>query len=207
MTTAQSFRRELLPILQALIDYSQLLEQQIDDSAVQSSTKQELAMQSMHKIIMILQSSRHEYPEWVFNRGFNRFLRGGFRFILIHLDRILEAFFSINYYMKQPIDKILMGEVAANLQKTMAKNAALLQIIHNFFAGKMLGDIHEDFITDITELRNVMRAELPDSAELLDISTDYINLAALTRDVIDIRELLLKILASLPLDEYAVAAS
>ena len=56
----------------------------------------------------------------------------------------------------------------------------------------------------MTDVHNSLRNVLPGSIELLDVSPDYVNLAAFARDVIDIRELLLQMLAGLPIDDLAV---
>ena len=45
---------------------------------------------------------------------------------------------------------------------------------------------------------------LPHSLELMDLNPDHLHLASLMRDVVDIREILLKILTALPIDDLAV---
>ena len=211
MRTGQQFRRGLVPMLGALIEYSRVLEREIAsfnsiEAAESVNTtpigrKDELAKE---KIKIIMQTYCHDYPEWVFKRGFNRFLRGGFRYILIHIDQVIDAFFSLDYYLSQPVDTYFMTSVAPQLQRVISKNTELLQIIHDFFAGANHALPPENITSDITDIQGSLKGVLPDSIELLEISPDYVILAALARDVVDLRELLLKILASLPIDAVTV---
>ncbi len=86
------------------------------------------------------------------------------------------------------------------MQRVINKNSELLQIIHDFFAGASNALPPENITSDITDIQDSLKSVLPDSIELLEISPDYVILAALARDVVDLRELLLKILASLPIN-------
>lgn len=147
------------------------------------------------------------YPEWVFESGFNRNYRGSFRYILIQLNRVMDAFYSLDYYIHQSIDADMRAEVANQLAAVMDKNNDLLEVIRAFFANEISGKIHENYISDITELRNISQVVLPDNLELLDLSRDYTIIAAMVRDVMDVRELLLQILTALPMDELVVTAS
>lgn len=193
------FRMGLCPILKALIRYSSELEKFMHDRNSENQLEKRL-----HKIENVLCARRNEYPEWVFETGFNRNLRSSFRYVLVQLERVTEAFFSLDFHARQKMDAELFAEVAPQLAVVISKNIALLNIIREFFAGEAITQTSENFTHDITEVQQSLRNSLPASVELLDMSPDYINIAALARDVIDIRELLLQILTGLPIDDIAV---
>ncbi len=153
---------------------------------------------------MVASANSNDYPEWVFETGFNRNLRASFRYVLVQIDRITEAFFSLDYHARQPIAPEFLEEVAPHLAIIVGKNRELLHIMHSFFTGDAILQTNENFTSDISGIYNSLRNVLPGSVELLDVSPDYVNLAALARDVIDIREILLQILAGLPMDNLAV---
>lgn len=194
------FRAGLRPILKALIRYSSELEKYM----LRGHTSLNPLEKKLLKIESVLRARRNEYPEWVFETGFNRNLRSSFRYVLVQLERVTDAFFSLDYHARQKVDEELFAEVAPHLAVVLSKNVALLEIIRAFFAGEPIHQTDENFTHDITDVHQSLRNILPASLELLDMSQDYVNLAALARDVIDIRELLLQILTSLPIDDIAM---
>ena len=103
------------------------------------------------------------------------------------------------------MDAELLAEVAPSLALVLDKNVELLKIIRAFFAGESVRNDHENFTSDITSIQNSLQSVLPASMELLDVSPDYVNITALARDVVDIRELLLQMIAGLPMDDVIVA--
>ncbi len=193
------FRMGLGPILTALIKYSSDLEKFMLNHTDENPLEKRIL-----KIESVLCARRNEYPEWVFETGFNRNLRSSFRYVLVQLERVTDAFFSLDYHARQKVDEELFAEVAPHLAVVLNKNVALLNIIRAFFAGEPIDATSENFTHDITDVHQSLRNILPSSIELLDMSPDYVNLAALARDVIDIRELLLQILTGLPIDDFSV---
>jgi len=121
--------------------------------------------------------------------------------VLLQLEYIAEGLIALDYHMRQPIDQDLLADVAPQLAQVVEKNSHLLQVLQDFFAKGQFEDKHENFTRDITEIQNVMHSVLPGSVDLLDISPDYVSLSAIARDVVDIRELLVKLIAGLPVGE------
>lgn len=193
------FSMGLVPILNALIQYAEELEKYL----LSERGSGKLLQNKLISVESLLCSQREEYPEWVFEPGFNRDLRSSFRYVLVQLDRITETVISLNYHVRQSMDAELFAEVAPKLAEVSARNAELLQILRAFFAGEKIEPNQHNFTSDITNVYQSLRNVLPASVELLDVSSDYANVAALARDVIDMRELLLQILTGLPLDEKA----
>jgi len=195
------FRIALTPMMDALIKYSSELEKYIQNNqgAVRILEKRLL------KIENILRSRRNQYPEWVFEPGFNRNLRSSFRYILVQMERVTDAFFSLDYHARQPVDTELLADIAPQIIVVLSKNVELLKIIRAFFANESVDQSLENFTSDITNVHQAMQNLMPGSIELLDVTPDYVNLASLARDVIDIRELLLQIITGLPIDDLAVS--
>lgn len=194
------FRQGMLPILQALIDYSSAVTMHV----LKEEKNTQAMDQAVNRLERVLRSHRNEYPEWVFEAGFNRNLRSSFRYVLIQMERITESFFSLDYHVRQTMEPEMLADFAPHLSLVCTRNAELLQVMRGFFAGERITLNQENFTSDITDVHNSLRNLLPGSLELLDMSPDYVNIAALARDVIDIRELLLQLLAGLPIDELAV---
>jgi NADH:ubiquinone oxidoreductase subunit 6 (subunit J) len=194
------FRQELAPILNALIRYSEALQHYVSHQTASQAKLDDLR----GNIENIMQSHRGAYPEWVFETGFNLNLRASFRFVLVQLERITEAFFSLDYHVRQPLPEGVDEEVASQLAHVISKNAELLRIMRAFFAGENINENHENFTSDVTDVQNSLRSVLPESVELLDVSPQYVELAAIARDLVDIRELLLAVLAGLPMNDLTV---
>jgi hypothetical protein len=190
------FRHALIPIFDGLAIFSGEMQAAL-------ASKQIDALPSF----IVLMTGWHQtcYPEWVFRRDFNRHLRAGFRYVLVHLNEVIDAFLSLDYHLHKIADDELLQELSSNLVDAISKNQLLINLITDFFAGKPLDQNHANLTSDITELHNVTRSILPQEVELLDLNTDYIHISAIVHDVVDIRTILLKILTALPIDDLAVS--
>lgn len=197
------FQHGVQPVLNALTAYSSAL-----GGKILQSGEADLALgKARVDIERVFCSSAKEYPEWVFEEGFNRNFRSSFRYVLIQLDRAAEIFFSLDYHVRQPVDAELLAAAAPPMILVLEKNAELLEVICSFFLGKRITMHAVNYTSDIIDLHNVMRNVLPGGVELLDVVPDYLNLAALSRGVIDMREILLQIAAGLPMDDDASAVN
>lgn len=195
--TYLKFSQSLLPIFQDLIVYSDNL-----CAALQTPP----TFSALSSFIDIEMSWHHaSYPEWVLKQGFNRHLRGGFRYILIHLDEISDAFLSLDYHTREIKEVALLQDLVPVLSVAIMKNKSLLSLISSFFAGNPVDQSDTNLTSDITDLYNTGQSILPQSLELIELNPDYLHVAALMRDVVDIREILLKILTALPIDDLAVS--
>lgn len=190
----REFSKGLLPIIDAMTGYARELH---NDFLDQKDHQASLEKRIKH-IETIMLSQQNQYPEWVFENGFNRNLRAGFRYVLVQLEYITEGFISLDYHLRQPLDKDLLADVSKELAEVAEKNAHLLQVLREYFAKSQFEDKHENFTHDITSLQNAMHAVLPGSVDLLDMSQDYVTLSAIARNLIDMRELLVRLIAGLP---------
>ncbi len=203
----RKFSMALLPIFKGLSAYTAELQQAV-------TTISEISVESEHEFTALmsmtpfLQRMTHwcenDYPEWVLKRGFNRHLRSGFRYVLLHLDEIMEAYLSLDYHLRELSDLALLQDIANQLSDVLDNNKKMFSVIIAFFAAEPIDQSQQDFTSDVTDLYNIARSVLPSNIELLDLNPDYIHMASAMRDAVDTRQILLKILTALPIDELAV---
>lgn len=187
------FRKGVLELLEKLSQFSETLTQYFlqDDSVKKTLQQKKIALEEALV-------SMDVYPEWVYELGFNPGLRAGFRFFLIYLERTIEMYFALHYLSRQEIDKQLRDELRGPIAHAMDKNQELLTILINYFASGHLTETTSNFTSDIVALEEKTRQFIPKNIEFLDISPDYITLAAIIRDIKGIRDTLLQLLAALP---------
>jgi len=190
------FSRGMLPLMEALISYSQSLQQ----SFVSHPHNWQALGEKKGQIEKILSSRPNYYPEWVYEVGFNPALRAGFRFFLIHIEYVCELFFSMHYLMGMGIDAELLSELSAEMTTVVQKNEALLHIMQNYFVTGHFKEVtsNADFTSDMVALEKTLNDVTPGNLDLLNLSTDYITLAALIRDLKDLRGILLQLFMALP---------
>lgn len=176
----------IMPLLQSMVDYSSAFRHEKLLSEMEWQVQRALAAKSA------------KYPEWVYKRGFNPGLRSGFRYFLIHLECVAELYFSFNYWVMRPLEWTHYGDFRQNLVNVVHKNELLLQALIDFFSFNTLPQTDADFTSDMSALEASLDSHIPSSLELLDMSPDYIALTALTRNVRDTREQLLKLILALP---------
>lgn len=202
------FRQEILPALTNLMNYSDALSNSLLSSYMEVSTdSQDFEILSNKKLVLLskqkvkletLFASTHIYPEWSFEIGFNPGLRSGYRFFLIHIERIIEIFFALEYIVHQNIASSISLELSAVIMEVLKTNRQLLEILHTYFVENVFAPISDDLHSDITELENALQKLVPQQIELLDMTPHTILLIDLVRYVKDIRELLMQLLLSLP---------
>ena len=188
------FCEGVAPLLITLKEYSIVL----TENLLGRSTLERLAEEKL-KVEKAMLFQYSIYPEWVYETGFNPGLRSGWRFILIKVECVVEAYFSLDFLANRRGDVALLSE---HLSMTMRQNEALLNILIRYFGNRELVKDHEDFkrdfTTDLTTLEETLQRIVPQHIELLDISPDYIALVGLVRDIRDLRGLLLQLVMALP---------
>lgn len=186
----QEFRNGVASILQSFSAYSQQLSSQLSgvEHAAAAAKTSELSL---------FWKQQNNYPEWVYEIGFNPGLRSGFRFFLINLDRIAEILLSLGYLIRQA-EPDLLREISVSMSDTMNNNEELLNIMLTYFTNGKLEETSSDYTSDITALEQALHRNVPDSIELLDIQPGYINVTSIVRDVKDLRAILLQLIIALP---------
>lgn len=187
---AKEFSASILPTLKAIDQYSELLQQFVSKTDI---NEQLLLDQSVAMNNTLL----YPYPRWVYETGFNRGLRSGFRYFLIHVEQLIEIFFSMELSCRDIKNSSGMGDLSYDIASAMNKNTELLKNLIYFFEHSKMMDIKNDYISDITVLEEKIKNFLPSSLELVDVATPHISLLAVLRDIKDSREKLLQLNMSL----------
>lgn len=186
----QAFRDGLVPILNAAIDYLAVMIKSIKYKDQQRLAKIKWIVENA------LRTQTGNYPEWVYEMGFNPGLRAGFRYFLIYLERVVETLFSIDYLLNTKLE--LPEHLADAVKYSLQKNQELFTILRVYFETNTLRETPIDLTSDISRLEKVLNEIVPGNLELLDVSPEYVSFTALVRDIKDMRQLLLQLLMSLP---------
>lgn len=194
------FADGVLPAFRAFDGYIKA----VMDVAVDNGARKKLS-EKIVAIENVLQRQSGAYPEWVYEVGFNRGLRAGFRFFLLSIERIADNLMSLNFLLSRLQDHTLLESVSAELTDVMLHNQQLLAVIVDYFATQKLPLHTADFTTDVAELEKVVQRMLPAHIEFLDMSPNYIILTAIMRDIRDLRQILLSLVMALP-SEAAVTS-
>ena len=189
----QAFRQGITPILQLLIDYNDLLIRCLHHNANLTALTNK-----KNEIESVLQAYSSDYPEWVYEVGFNPGLRSGFRFFLIQLERVIECYFSMHYLVSTfdlgELTEGMLDEVVNSIQN----NRELLSVLIFYLDKKELLKSDANYIDDIKALESALGNTLPYHIDLLEISSQSLSLLAFVRDIKDSRDLLLQLVMSLP---------
>jgi len=188
----QEFSEDILPVLQQVADY-------LETSILHFSEK-EYSQEWFEKKINLekMLSKKIAYPEWVFATGFNPGLRGGFRFFLIHLDRIIELLFALTYLLDRFITQHTNQMMRDLIIHSMKVHHEIFNILINYFKHNQLGYFSIDYDSDIATLDKTIWQILPARLEGIDLSEEPLTLLALVRNIKDTRRWLLKLLSALP---------
>lgn len=127
----------IMPLLQSMVDYSNAFRHE------------KLSPEMEWQVQRALTARSEKYPEWVYKPGFNPGLRSGFRFFLIHLERVTELYFSFNYWITRPLDWTHYGDFRQDLVSVVHKNELLLQALIDFFSSNSLPQTDADFTSDM----------------------------------------------------------
>ncbi len=189
-SVVDEFRAGVVPILSALTAMSQTL---VSCYAVDQATMNiNGARCNVEKVL-----EQRAYPTWAYEIGFNPGLRAGFRFFLVHLERLIEGMFALSDLVQQPIhlkDEALRVAIHESLQC----NHELFVLLEHYFAENTYPVLTHDLTTDIATLENCLQQVVPPQLALLDVSPDYVILTALVRQIKDNRQRLIQLIDTLP---------
>lgn len=188
------FSEGIIPLLNAIRGYFQVLSKQVMTNEV----NQETLSNAKLNISALFERQEGMYPEWVYDVGFNRGLRSGFRFFLIHLEKVTEIIISINFILKRGLDPSLLQSIAEPLATFMKKNDELFEILITYFQERRLSEIHSNFTSDMDELEEAVKKIIPRNVEALEVAPHYLHLAEWMRDMRDLRGVLLQLAMALP---------
>lgn len=186
----------LLQVLKLLRIYMQQLSDCYKEGR---SLNKEQSLQMMHKMML---AKSNAYPEWVYDVGFNRLLRSGFRYYLIVIDRIIEILNSIELLSYECKEYELVTDYGLLLAEVMDQNQYLVAVVSEFIELKKVSDLSQDFVSDINSLELTLQSLIPAGLDLIELTPQFIKTTALVRDMRDLRDLLLKLVVALPIEHH-----
>jgi hypothetical protein len=149
---------------------------------------------SEYQIEKTLVSPQSIYPEWVFETGFNPGLRSSWRFVLIHIERMIELYFSLRYLIANHANHAKLLDMSFALEK----NAELLTILIHYFEDKKIQFSESDYMSDLDALESELQKTIPQHVDAIDFSPDDVAITAIVRAIRDMRTLLLQLVMGLP---------
>lgn len=188
----KEFKQSVAPVVRLICEYTSSLRIAFQD------TKFSQDFSLKNQIEKELSAWTNRYPEWIFDTGFNPGLRVGYRYFLIKLDQVIEALFSLSYLFTKTLDSANMLQIKEPMKKVLESNLDLLEVISNFLNNKALPTTSANYMDDIQGLEAAVAKILPQSIELLDINTDGLIISAIVKDLKDLRQLLIQLIAALP---------
>lgn len=186
------FSEGIVPVLHCLNEYSLALNESLLDSDSNDVVEKRIKLEN------ILQAHGGIYPGWVYEVGFNRGLRSGYRFFLVNVERISEIYFSMDFLISRKIDSSLISNLYSDIENAMQKNQELISMLIEYFNHNKMTGSESDFTTDIKALEKALHRVVPDNIEALDVSPGYLMITAFVREMRDLRGLLLQLVMALP---------
>jgi hypothetical protein len=189
------FSKGVLPILHSLSEYSQALTDNLADSVKDNLAEKRLKVES---------ALLEMYPSWIYETGFNRGLRSGFRFFLVNVERMTESYFSMDDLEARGLDARMLRELHGQIVNVMNHHHELLSILIEYFQRKTIRSTLSDFTSDMADLEKAVHNVMPDNIEVLAVSPQFLAIAAFVRDMKDLRGLLLQLVMALPVEKEGV---
>lgn len=191
---ASQFRQGLQPTLGGLKEYMRAIAARVEKYH-QPDTRVEVAAS---RIELMLSGGQSAYPEWVYDAGFNPGLRAGFRFFLIRVERMMELLMSLNCIAERIHYHHIPSAVLVQFDRCMQTNEFLFNHIFEYVRkgvrDEIAGITDVDYEEDINLLEHQVAAVLPVNLELMEISEQYMEIAALNYAIRDLRKTLLQML-------------
>ena len=138
-----------------------------------------------------------DYPQWVYQDRVSPVFREGFRYFLMTLERMGDTLASMQYFASQKIAEDLLIEFQPVIKIYQENNAQLFALVQGYLATGKVGTITADYTEDVERLEAIFQRQVPVPLELLDMKKEYLSLAGFSRDLKDLRMLLLQLAATL----------
>jgi hypothetical protein len=187
------FPKRVLPLLKESSDYLGALL----DLMLRVPGSEVSALHKREAIERIWANRAAFLPVWVFETGFNPALKPGQYFFVVHLGQLTEILFALHHLARHEFPVDLLDSFSKTLRDSTGRSQELLANLCTLLAGKKLSFSETDFIADLPMLDESFQAQIKLSLELLDISRDYVYLAAFMRYLKDLRLQLLQLAETL----------
>lgn len=188
----KEFKYDIAPLVKLICEYTNSLRIGFQETKF----SQDFSLKNQIQNELAAWSKR--YPEWIFNTGFNPGLRVGYRYFLIKVDQVVETLFSLSYWFTKTVGQDTMSQCKEAMKKVLQTNLDLLEVLSNFINDKALPTSAGNYLDDISELEAHVASFLPQSIELIDINADGLIISAIIKDLKDIRQSLIQLIAAIP---------
>lgn len=188
----QEFASRILPLLSSLSAYFAEL------MACLGNTTKLSNVQAARARVQMLYANRDEYfPVWVFEPGFNPVLHPGQYYFVVHLGQMTEILFAMNHLVRQAYEPGLFNPFLNVFEKCAVDTQNLFRHLQALLRGEQPAPLDDASGADIKVLEEKFRALINIQLEWLDFFPEQAYLAALIRYLKDVREQLLKLIATL----------
>ncbi len=189
----REFPKRIAPLLSLLSNYLAALSALLfrEEDAEQIAERERAAVEKYWI------KPEEAFPLWVFESGFNPALQPGQYYFVVHVGQLTEILFALHYLARYAFPKELLSEFSQVIQTAVAGSQELLRNLSLLLEGKKLSFSETDFTADLPALDECFQSKIKLSLELLDLSRDYVYLAAFIRYLKDLRLQLIQLAGTL----------
>lgn len=187
------FRQGVIPVLQGYREYLSSI------SALFFRYPHSEALAQQNKLIVekVLQEQRAFFPAWVYEFGFNPELQQGHRHFLIRVEQIGQVLFAMHQVARHHIDLTLLRDFQPAVQRAVEQVQAMLTMFVLRLELQKIEHPLDGFGNDLLLLEDTYRNIIRVPLEALDLSQDYIDVAAFIYDLKDLHKLMVKLAEAL----------
>jgi uncharacterized membrane protein YgaE (UPF0421/DUF939 family) len=178
LQTGEDFRSSLIVVLQGFSEYLAALTDLFLEKPAASSI-------AMEKKILVEKNLQRVFPERVYEPGFNPVFQQGHRHFLLRLEKIAQILFA----MLESFQELILRSTA-QAEKIFSVMCAHLDMA-------TVSAIEDNFFAEIAELEKNFHLTVRMPLELLEMSGDYLTLAAFIYDLKDLQKNLFKLMEAL----------
>ncbi|MHB1948917.1 MAG: FUSC family protein [Gammaproteobacteria bacterium] len=136
-------------------------------------------------------------PEWIYLSGLSYSLRQGHRHFLIMVERVEQILFSMHHLARYRFDPVLLKDLHDPLLTFVGQAHNTLRALTTVLNLNTLKEGISDLNEEMQQLEKAFKKIVPLSLELLDMSKDYVYLAAFIQDLKDLQLTLFKLAQAL----------
>jgi hypothetical protein len=141
----------------------------------------------------IIQAQSAFFPMWVYESGLSVTLQPGHRHFLVMIERIGQILLSMHQIARQQIDDTLLQPMREPLITMRDQVKNIIQALVTVLNLKKLHGPVSDLGGELEKLEEAYKTAVPLPIELLDMSKNYIYLAAFIQDLKDLRFALVRL--------------
>ena len=183
------FRQKVISVLRSYSEYLRaifhLLYKDVDALKLVASERD--------KVEEMLLAQSVYFPVWVYEPGVVMALRQGHRHFLIMVERIAQTLFSMHHEARYEFDPVLLEDLKIPLEDFIRQVENIINALIAVMNLNRLSEGQSDLEEEIIVLEKSFKTAVPLPLEVLDISPEYIYLAAFVANAKDLRAALINL--------------